>query len=109
MRISALSAHSVPPVEKFEVENLGDFVVIAGRNGAGKSRLLQSLIQKFRNINHKNIEIVFETTCSDEIQELESNIGRSIKNEKLDTRTSNFKDPLIKLFQKNSLRTITLN
>jgi len=41
--------HDVPPVRRFEVEDLSDVVVIAGPNGVGKTRLIQSVLERLRS------------------------------------------------------------
>lgn len=44
MRISSISVENSPPIENFSIENLSDLVVIAGANGAGKTRLVSQIL-----------------------------------------------------------------
>jgi predicted ATPase len=67
MRIHAIHAKNIPPVENFEVENLSDLVVIAGSNGVGKTRLISSLLQYLQNFNNPNI--IFIIVATDKTEE----------------------------------------
>jgi len=59
----------VPPVSRFEVNDLSDVVVLAGRNGVGKTRLIQAVVRFFRNpANNPNIRLVIEATSASEKQ-----------------------------------------
>ena len=49
MRIHSIHAAKVHPVEFFSVEDLSDVVVLAGPNGVGKTRLVQTILSVFRN------------------------------------------------------------
>ena len=44
MRLECVAVTNSPPIEKFEVNNLSDLVVIAGANGAGKTRLINQIL-----------------------------------------------------------------
>lgn len=67
MRIRSISARDVVPVRQFEVNDLADVVVIAGRNGVGKTRLMQALVQYFRSPGgHQNISLTIEPTTAAE-------------------------------------------
>ncbi len=67
MRIAAIEAQDVPPVRLFSAEKLSDVVVLAGPNGVGKTRLLQSLIQLFRSpTGQRNIRLSIEATSESE-------------------------------------------
>ena len=68
MRIDSISIRNFPPIKTFDVQGLGDFVVVAGRNGAGKTRLIQQIVQKFRNLRTPNVEIGVQLTSPDEFQ-----------------------------------------
>lgn len=48
MRIKRISATDIPPVETFIADDLKDLVVIAGPNGVGKTRLVDSMLNYFR-------------------------------------------------------------
>ena len=63
MRIAAIDATNVPPVQRFAVDGLADSVVLAGRNGVGKTRLVQAIIQELRSPGSNNaIELHVEAT-----------------------------------------------
>jgi len=62
MRIHAIRAKDIPPVENFEVENLSDLVIVAGANGVGKTRLINALLQYLQNFNNPNISFTIEAT-----------------------------------------------
>lgn len=49
MRIKRISAQDIAPVRTFIAEDLKDLVVIAGPNGVGKTRLVNGLLNYFRN------------------------------------------------------------
>ena len=67
MLIRAIRANDILPVRRFDVEGLSDVIVLAGRNGVGKTRLIQGLINYFQNPTaHKNIQIVVNATCDKE-------------------------------------------
>lgn len=67
MRLKAIRAKNTFPVKHFDICNLSDVVVIAGRNGVGKTRLLQAVINSLQNpVGQKNVQLVVEATCSDE-------------------------------------------
>lgn len=51
MKLSTIDATDALPVRSFSVTDLADVVVIAGPNGVGKSRLINSLLQKFQSLN----------------------------------------------------------
>jgi tRNA A37 threonylcarbamoyladenosine biosynthesis protein TsaE len=48
MRLSSLRAAQLAGLDLVEVSGLSDVVVLAGPNGVGKTRLLQSLITFFQ-------------------------------------------------------------
>lgn len=62
MRIKKISLENVMPIEKFHVDDLSDLVVIAGQNGAGKTRLMKNLISKFENPQITNVNFEIEPT-----------------------------------------------
>lgn len=47
MRLHSFRIENYPPIGKFEVTDLADLVVLAGRNGVGKSKITEALIQLF--------------------------------------------------------------
>ncbi|NVL89555.1 MAG: ATP-binding protein [Desulfobacterales bacterium] len=67
MRIRAIHAESIPPVQVFSVSELSDTIVIAGPNGVGKTRLIESLLKYFRAPQKvTNIKLELEATCKEE-------------------------------------------
>lgn len=63
MRLSSIRAVSVPPIQRFEVKDLSDVVVIAGQNGVGKSRLIAGLLARFQNAHgNQNVRFIVEAT-----------------------------------------------
>lgn len=67
MRIKSLRATQLPPISLFAAEDLSDVVVIAGRNGVGKTRLVQGLVDFFRNPhNSQYVQLIVEATSETE-------------------------------------------
>lgn len=97
MRITAISTENVIPVRKFAVEGLSDVVVLAGANGVGKTRLLNWLVQFFRNLRgDPNSWIIVEATSAEE--------SREWGQRQLDTRNPNDSEKLRQLVQRNRKR-----
>ena len=46
MRLSQIVAENIPPLKGFSVDQLSDVVVFAGPNGVGKTRLVNTLLQR---------------------------------------------------------------
>lgn len=61
MRIREIHVEDFPPIRCFEATELSDVVVIAGRNGVGKSRLVMALIASFRG-QQPNTRLILEST-----------------------------------------------
>lgn len=67
MRLKNLAMRDVPPVRRFEVEDLSDVVVIAGPNGVGKTRLMQSVLERLRSAGPQPaITGSIAATCAEE-------------------------------------------
>ena len=49
MRILELSVVDRPPIDRFEIRDLSDRIVVAGPNGVGKTKLLQYVQEAARN------------------------------------------------------------
>lgn len=103
MRISAIRSLSIPPIQNFSVSELGDFTVIAGRNGAGKSRLLQALVQKIRNPRQPNVELEIELTSEAEIKSV-GRTGADDSGRVLSTVNQNERAHIQAIIQKNKRR-----
>lgn len=70
MRLTAITANNVPPIKTFTATKLSDVVVLAGPNGVGKTRLVDALIQVFRNPQKaSNIALTIEATTKTEREE----------------------------------------
>lgn len=77
MRLRSIHAEGIQPIQKLEVENLSDVVVLAGPNGVGKSRLLDALVNHFRSLQgSESFWIEVESTSQEEI----SVWGKSVLN-----------------------------
>lgn len=69
MRLTSIRATDIPPVAMFQAEDLTDVIVIAGRNGVGKTRLIQALVNYFRSpSSYPHIALLVEATSQDERQ-----------------------------------------
>jgi energy-coupling factor transporter ATP-binding protein EcfA2 len=66
MRIASIKVENLPPVQRFEVTDLSDLVVIAGPNGVGKTRLITHLLNAFRG-SAGGVEMFIEATSKEEI------------------------------------------
>lgn len=62
MRLTGIRASRIKPIEKFEVSDLSEVVVVAGPNGVGKSRLIASILQHLRNLSNDGVSLTFEAT-----------------------------------------------
>ncbi len=67
MHIDTIRVKDVPPVKCFNIDGLSNVVVIAGRNGVGKTRLIQQLVNHCQSpTNNQNIQLVVDVTCKTE-------------------------------------------
>ena len=66
MRIKNIAVRNAPPIENFEIAELSDLVVIAGANGAGKTRLVSHILQSFQNDKIPDVSFTVQATNSDE-------------------------------------------
>lgn len=97
MLLKSIRAKNILPVKRFDVENLSDVVVLAGRNGVGKTRLLQALINGFQNpAGQQNTQFIIEATSNEEIRKWGKNA--------LDTRTDQDAQLLQRTLQENRYR-----
>lgn len=69
MRIEKLKVANIPPVQRFEVDDLSDLVVIAGPNGVGKSRLVDSILSYFQSFKQPDTSVEVVATSDDETNE----------------------------------------
>lgn len=67
MRIKAIHATNVVPVDLFVVDDISDIVVIAGPNGVGKTRLISALISHFQNLNGTSVKFRIQATSEEEV------------------------------------------
>lgn len=97
MRLSEIHVTDSPPIKRFAVTNLSDVVVIAGRNGVGKTRLMQTLINYFRSPpSYPQIKLVFESTNEKE----QTDWGKKV----LNTSVPEDASILLTSLQQNKLR-----
>jgi len=67
MRLTHLVMRDVPPVRRFEAGDLSDVVVIAGPNGVGKTRLMQSVLERLRSASPQpGMTGLLVATCAEE-------------------------------------------
>jgi hypothetical protein len=57
MKILSISLSEFPPIKRVELDSLGNIVIIAGANGAGKTRLKQAIIDTFQGTPRIAMEI----------------------------------------------------
>ena len=62
MRIKSITVKNAPPIKNFQVDNLSDLVVIAGANGAGKTRLIQNILQYLQGSASSSISCIIEAS-----------------------------------------------
>jgi predicted ATPase len=103
MRLRAIYAAKVNPVKLFSVEDLSDIVVLAGPNGVGKTRLVETMLASFRNPNayrggaaQPNLRFVVEATSPAERKEW----GKDL----LDTADPSDAQKLVQTLQKGRRR-----
>ena len=67
MRIKALSIQNALPIQRFEAKDLSDVVVLAGPNGVGKTRLIETILGHLRGAStNPDISGVIEATSKQE-------------------------------------------
>jgi len=64
MKIKSLKIDSYKPIKNIEIDNLGDVVIIAGANGAGKTRLKEAIVATIQN--NPLMELEIEATRKEE-------------------------------------------
>ncbi len=64
MKIKSLRINNYKPIKNIEIDNLGDVVIIAGANGAGKTRLKDAIVASIQN--NPLMEIEIEATRKEE-------------------------------------------
>lgn len=69
MKIKSILVENIPPIKKFQVDDLSDIVIIAGANGSGKSNLKQAIINTFNNPTSPQVDISITSTRMEEEQE----------------------------------------
>ena len=69
MRIKSINAVNIEPIKSFSVDHLSDVVVLAGRNGVGKSRLIRWLLTFFQSgPSNVNQWLEVEATNAEEME-----------------------------------------
>lgn len=66
MRLSKIRVQQFSPIENFQVDDLSDLVVLAGANGAGKTRLINRVLSALQNPVDPNVEFAIECTNDEE-------------------------------------------
>src|SRR5438874_2090898 len=66
MRLTAIKARNIKPIEVFDACGLTDVVVLAGPNGVGKSRLIGSILTHLRNLSGAEVALQIEATAPSE-------------------------------------------
>jgi ABC-type cobalamin/Fe3+-siderophores transport system ATPase subunit len=66
MRIKSLKLTDHKPIKNIEIDNLGDVVIIAGANGAGKTRLKHAIVQSIQS--NPIMDLIIEATRKEEIE-----------------------------------------
>ena len=66
MKIISLKLTDFKPIKNIEIDNLGDVVIIAGANGAGKTRLKQAIIQSIQG--NPIMDLTIQATRKDETE-----------------------------------------
>lgn len=67
MRLHAIDITGALPVQRFAIDGLSDIIVLAGPNGVGKTRLVQAILNAFRNpAGSPNIKLTVQSTSEQE-------------------------------------------
>lgn len=66
MRLTAIKAQNIKPIEVFDASRLTDVVVLAGPNGVGKSRLTGSILGHLRKLSGADVALQIEATTPGE-------------------------------------------
>ena len=96
MKIKAVSISNIPAIQQFEVSNLSDFVVVAGVNGAGKTKLVQAIIQSFMTGGNQQTSLILECTSKEEKEHFGEN--------QFNLPNSNYHSKFKAFLQKNNKR-----
>lgn len=75
MKIKSIKLTDYPPIGNFEIQDLGNTVVIAGANGAGKTRIKEAIVGMLQG--QPNMDAVIAATRPEEEEERYFN-GREI-------------------------------
>ncbi len=67
MKIEKIKINDSLPIKTFEVDDLSNVIFLAGPNGIGKTRLIQAILNFFRNPSKRpNFDIVIKATSKNE-------------------------------------------
>ena len=64
MKIKSLQLEDYKPIKNVKINNLGDVVIIAGANGAGKTRLMEAIVATMQN--NPLMDMTIEATRKEE-------------------------------------------
>ena len=62
MKITAITASNLPPIDNLSISEMESIVIIAGTNGSGKSRLKQAIVQTFQNPGGPQLDLTIQAT-----------------------------------------------
>jgi len=81
MRMKSIEVRGHPPIKWISIDNLSDVIVLTAPNGVGKSRLIEGLIETFRDPYSRgegsSIKIFLEATTDEERDEWKAQIIRT--------------------------------
>ena len=64
MKIKSIKLIDYKPIKNIEIDNLGDVVIVAGANGAGKTRLKEAIVTSIQS--NPIMDLTIEATRKEE-------------------------------------------
>ena len=64
MKIKSIKLTDHKPIKNIQIDNLGDVVIIAGANGAGKTRLKHAIVESIQS--NPIMDLIIEATRKEE-------------------------------------------
>lgn len=118
MKITSLKLTDFKPIKNIEIDNLGDVVIIAGANGAGKTRLKQAIVQSIQG--NPIMDLTIEATRKDETEKYFNgdviNLTKGVQNQTFNTYINSRKygqgkyvGSVVQIDSKRTLETIKYN
>lgn len=90
MKIKSLKISNHQPIKNLELDNLGSIVIIAGANGAGKTRLKQAIIQTLREATSPVMDLTLVATRPEEKDKYFQSETLEVKNGERNTTLQNY-------------------